>query len=312
MKFSRRRDFVQYIAERAVLRSKPLILLDVGCRGGVHRIWREHGEHLRAYGFDPAEGEAERCTADETHPGITYYPWSIGTADGAVSLDAFVEREGLPHVDFIKIDTDGFDLDVLRSAEGTFLNGGVIGLLVEVPFFGTADPDSNTFHNIDRLLKSHGFQILDIDPFGYARPALPLPYDRDKQDTSINAAPGWADIFFLRTPSDPYSIIKAACFCSMFRSADVAAELLTDNRNTLDALIDVEACLDLLVPRIDGRAYSYREYMRRCGEDPDWLRPRRRGFPGGLDQERMVDLITDGRGSAEPIKRIRRRGWIRN
>jgi FkbM family methyltransferase len=54
-------------------------------------------------------------TASRTHP---LHGGTEKSADeiGAVSLDDFVAQRGLPRVDFIKIDTDGHELEVLRGA----------------------------------------------------------------------------------------------------------------------------------------------------------------------------------------------------
>jgi FkbM family methyltransferase len=54
-------------------------------------------------------------TSSGTHP---LHGGTAKSADeiGAVSLDDFVAQRGLPRVDFIKIDTDGHELEVLRGA----------------------------------------------------------------------------------------------------------------------------------------------------------------------------------------------------
>jgi len=297
MKFARRRDLLAYVAMHGSIASKPFVLLDVGCRGGVHRVWKEFGPHLVAHGFDPAPGEAERLTAGEEHGGISYHPRVVGTAP-ATSLDDFVRDEGLDYVDFIKIDTDGGDLDVLRSSTDTLRSKGVLGLLVEAYFGGSHEPDSCTFHNIDRLLKEHGFVIFDLDVFRLADPALPLSRDREGVSTTILGKPRWADVLYCRVPTDPddLALIKLACLAEMFRSPDLAASLVLRIPQG-SALVDRDACLDLLTPVVDGERLSYVDYLARCAQDPEWLSPARRGVRGGMDLDAaMADLVKATRG----------------
>ena len=65
-----------------------------------------------------------------------------------VVLDEYVDDH--EEVDFLKIDTDGSDLEVLLGAERILTSGQILGLLVETQFQGWAHDYSNTFANIDR------------------------------------------------------------------------------------------------------------------------------------------------------------------
>ena len=57
----------RYISER--LGDEAFTVIDVGCSGGIDRIWRLFGERLRAFGFDPNVDECARLAAAETLPG---------------------------------------------------------------------------------------------------------------------------------------------------------------------------------------------------------------------------------------------------
>lgn len=83
----------RYIASQ--LGDESFTLIDVGCSGGIDRVWRLFGERLRAFGFDPNVDECARLNAAETLPGVAYIPAFVGVpADHEV-----VQRRGSkPHV----------------------------------------------------------------------------------------------------------------------------------------------------------------------------------------------------------------------
>jgi Methyltransferase FkbM domain len=89
-----------------------------------------------------------------------------------VSLDSFFDERPDVAVDFIKVDTDGGDYEVLCGAERILDRHMVLGLLVEVQFHGISHLHSNLFANIDRLLREHGFSLFDLDVYHYTRGVL--------------------------------------------------------------------------------------------------------------------------------------------
>lgn len=64
-------------AQRA-FENDPFVLMDVGCSGGISQVWREFGNDLVAYGFDPQQSECRRLQAAEPDPRIEYVPSYVG------------------------------------------------------------------------------------------------------------------------------------------------------------------------------------------------------------------------------------------
>jgi FkbM family methyltransferase len=62
------------------------------------------------------------------------------TMVNVVTVDEFVAEHGIKKIDFLKIDTEGFDLEVLQGAEGIIRAGGVDLIQVETGF------DPSTVH----------------------------------------------------------------------------------------------------------------------------------------------------------------------
>jgi hypothetical protein len=89
----------------------------------------------------------------------------LATADAErvhiVSLDSYCERQRIDRIDFLKIDTEGHDLEVLRGAEKWLSAGRIACIQCEC----SVNPD-NTYHvayqAIASLLEPHGFRLFAI------------------------------------------------------------------------------------------------------------------------------------------------------
>ena len=78
----------------------------------------------------------------------------------AVPLDQALAGAGVGWVDFIKLDTQGSELDILRGAERT-LAGPLLGLELEVEFVPIYDRQP-LFSDIDAHLRERGFEFVDF------------------------------------------------------------------------------------------------------------------------------------------------------
>ncbi len=159
-------------------------------------------------------------------------------ANRTVSLDEYVQPAEYPAVDFVKIDTDGHDFEVLLGAR-KLLQHGVLGLLVESQLHGASHEHANTFANIDRYLRDLGFSLFDLELYKYSRSALPAPFVYDIPAQTEAGQVLWGDALYLRDLGDPLyenkhpfevtrdRMLKLAGLYSLFGLPDCAAELLT-------------------------------------------------------------------------------------
>ena len=82
----------------------------------------------------------------------------------ARTLDSFCEQHSIPHVDFVKIDTEGAELDVLRGAAGLLRASKIKMLQFE---YGGTYPDAGiTLQQVCRLLSSYKYVLFRILPDG--------------------------------------------------------------------------------------------------------------------------------------------------
>jgi FkbM family methyltransferase len=189
-----------------------------------------------------------------------------------VTLAEFVERESLRSVDFVKIDTDGADLEAAVSCEPAIRPAGILGFLIESPFSGSHHDGENTFHNIDRYMKSQGFLLFGMTVNRYSRGVLPRTFVYRAPYQTRAGQPLWGDMLYLRDAGSPQyervwgsplpiaKLLKLVCLFELFELPDAAAEVVLRHRAQLESAVDTETVLDLLTPPLRGRHLSYREY----------------------------------------------------
>jgi FkbM family methyltransferase len=208
--------------------------------------------------------------------------WSaMPLADRTVILPVFLKEHQVGDVDFIKVDVDGADFLILRSLVPVLAENWVLGVGIEVNFFGTDDPEVNTLHNVDRLMKKAGFELFSLSSRPYSMAALPAPYG--------GSAPGhtrWGrilqgDALYLRDAAapehetwargaGPTKLLKLAAIFSIANLPDCAAEILLHYRDALQLFLDVQAGLDTLTGqclRDDEARLSYAEYSAQFDAD---------------------------------------------
>ena len=207
-------------------------------------------------------------------------------ATETIELDGFFLRDHPTDVDFIKVDTDGAEYEVLRGARELLAGGQVLGVAVECQFHGLVHDESSTFRNIDRLLTGRGFSLFDLEVHRYSRAALPQPFVYRLPAQTVGRQVFWGDALYLRDAGrNDYEatwsmafpvqkVLKLACLFEIFGLADCAAELLLKYRTAIGDALDVDACLDLLTPPADGVRISYREYTAKFERNPESFYPK--------------------------------------
>lgn len=187
-----------------ILGNQPnLCIFDVGANVGqtLEEI-RERWSDARVHCFEPsprAFAELERRA--KGWPGVKLNPFALGSApseqafreaespalssflvggtDNSSSatatlqmrietLDAYCVRESIDHIDVLKTDTQGFDLEVLKGA-GEMIGGGkVTMILVEITFADYYTGQATAGELIDHLT-THGYLPVCFYPMHYTQ-----------------------------------------------------------------------------------------------------------------------------------------------
>jgi methyltransferase, FkbM family len=177
---------------KALLGNERLRIADVGSTGGAELRWKPFNHFCYYYTFDPDpraqewEGETENfriglwseaCTKElktfEISPcdfslcpcKRTAEPFAqsdcfsqVGTEDVALdSLDQLLQ--GRP-VDFIKVDAEGAELEILKGAKKT-IRSNCLALQIETYFYQVRE-GAPTFAEIDALMRKWGFQLFHL------------------------------------------------------------------------------------------------------------------------------------------------------
>lgn len=199
------------------------------------------------------------------------------------SVDDFINKFTKNGIDFIKLDIDGADFFALLSAKDTLSSGDVLGLDLEVNFYGTDNETDHTFHNTDRLVRKYNFELFNLDIRKYTRAALPDKFIYNFPAQTHKGSPMQADAFYMKNVNfidkntkwfEPFKLLKMAIIYELYGLNDCAAEIFVNYRKILENVIDVDKALDLLTPLFNGKEITYKEYMDMIHNNPEILYPK--------------------------------------
>ncbi len=177
-----------------IFQKNPLIIVDVGATGGIEKRWRPIQELCHFITFDPDQRVENLDSKSSNYPiGLwskkiekqlhlaafpsastvcSFHKENLSSflnapcheviSSQTIALDS-MERvlEGKQSPDFIKVDAEGADLEILKGAE-SFLKTSCLGLQVEAPFYERHEK-APFFSEIDPYLRQKGFILLDLD-----------------------------------------------------------------------------------------------------------------------------------------------------
>lgn len=258
----------------------PLVLADVGARGGLPPLWHAMGNQVSAIGFEPDKRSYEKLVSSGSGSGGTIqinsalyseeteltlnlahnegdssiYPpnkqfldrfpesFRFNVVDqatmSAITLDAALEDNSVDRVDFIKLDTQGSELEILKGGSAT-LKRGVLGIEVEVEFNPMYEGQA-LFGAIDEFLRPFGFELFDL---------APTYWKQDGRDT-IGGPKGqiiYADALYLlaphaidavldASPDDPRdTLLRFMQICLIYGYLDYALVLADRSKEALGA-----------------------------------------------------------------------------
>jgi FkbM family methyltransferase len=188
--------------------------------------------------------------------------------DNFVELDNFFNEEEKDRINFLKIDTDGSDFQVLLGAETLLSRGNLLGLSLEATFH----KKDNLFSQIDPLLRKYGFSLFDLDVYRYSRGDLPKPFVYNIPAQTIDGQVIWGEAVYFRDYGDKSyeekwslqttktNLLKLACLYEIFGLEDCSAELLIKYRNEFKETIDIKQALNQLVPQVQGQEITFGQY----------------------------------------------------
>jgi FkbM family methyltransferase len=299
--------------------AEPVIILDIGARGGFNKEWEVFGKQCHIFCFEPDQKECYQLNA-EAPSHVKYIPCAVGGRSGSAVLyeaklgastglyrtnmdyfgrllnrdnaivvaehsvrvwtleDVIAEYE-IPAPNFIKIDVEGAEVDVLRGAARHLEASTLLGILSEIRFQSEIN-GSPTFSALDILLQNCGLRLYDLQFYHQSRRGLPYPGIYDYRLTTGERFFAYTtrgqiqdgDALYFRdllvdankSARDELSaraLLKLCAILEIYSFNDCAAEIIEAFRDKLSPIVDCDTLLDLLATGINGSIIRYEEYV---------------------------------------------------
>jgi hypothetical protein len=200
----------------------------------------------------------------------------------AVIVPDYLKSAGIASVDFLKIDVDGKDFEILHSFDRALDDLKILAVGIEVRVWGSEDATDGTFHNVDRFMKARGLELFNLSLRRYSTAALPsrfvsrapgaTRFGRVHHGDAMYArdlSSGLYDEFAQALTSD--KLLNLAAIFAIFDLPDCAAEIVLKFQDQISSLCDVDRMLDLLTAQAEcsspGKA-SYKGYLEQFENEP--------------------------------------------
>ncbi len=143
------------------------------------------------------------------------------------TLDQYCESENIKNIDFLQIDVQGADLDVLKGA-ASILSRSVLGVQIEVEF-SPLYSEQPLFRDIDYYLDKYDFSLFDLLLTRQTRARSPIRSQLREGQLL------WGDAIYLRdlinkkslsSIENPERILKLACLADVLQFPDYSLEIL--------------------------------------------------------------------------------------
>ena len=295
-----------------ISKATPISFIDIGASGGLDNEWKGMESYMHIIGFEPDVEEYNKlimnknshtyfniAVSDKKEQKELYIRQSQGNSSFYENNDLIINK--FPHaerfkiidkvliktdtldnilkpddyikMDFLKIDVEGGELNVLKGAESVLING-IFAIQAEVRFLEFYK-NSPLFPEVHTFITSKGFELFDLNRYFYKK----RPYFG-----SLKGQIGMADALYFMD-IDKFStncktnlsgnelikkILKAIIISSFYGYFDYSADLLETNKNIFKTK-EYESLMDDLrksrlvsekIPYFKGKGFIHRNLMR--------------------------------------------------
>lgn len=141
------------------------------------------------------------------------------------SLEDALKIANIPSIDFLSLDVQGAEFDILEGAK-SLLQKSCLGIQLEAEF-AEFYRGQKTFSEINALLEGLGFELIDLESFGRCAPmSLPIGYRGLEQTLSAEAI-YVKKLDYLVKNGDIESIYKAALFNLVYKKLGLCLKFLS-------------------------------------------------------------------------------------
>jgi len=161
---------------------EPFVIIDVGVHGGPHPRREYLGNRAHIYGFDriswgaPNQGHSEYLessfyssnTDTGTQGGIALGPRTVEVR----RLDTLFAAGEIPLADYIKLDCEGFEPEVIRGARNYLTRSNILCVTTETNFGVSPVYLRTPFVDICEMVSEHRLLVFDLNAVRTARPSF--------------------------------------------------------------------------------------------------------------------------------------------
>ncbi len=201
------------------------------------------------------------------------------------TLADFVAAHNVAHIDFLKLDVEGVELDILRAGKDVLRQKNILGIVTEYAWEPNIKLGLAGLAEMDEFLRREGFFLFDLETWRFPRATLPVGHIQSKlqQDgsavlteperyASYGQLVGGNALYF-RDPIkamqdgtdsliwDEGMILRFAALLDLFNYQDFAIEIVNYFSESLQAARP-ETLIDYLTPPLGNVAIPYDEYYR--------------------------------------------------
>ena len=292
--------FTDYILSTKFFANDPIVAVDVGVRGGFESFLKEYyGEWVRLIGFDgdPDVKNEDGLQGKEVYPIViaqndnekrdffmTAYPagcslfpimrsqagrFPLESSLETISVTKVITRSlssvmkeiGVDHIDYLKMDVEGGERDVLLGM-GSLLNN--VSAVSTEALFRPMRIGQSVFRDIDLVMSMNGFFIAYMINYKHTRKTLSVnPFPEDGGETL------WAQVLYFNDivtkmrdgtrNVNKRDVIVTASMMEIRGFPDCAIEVIQTAEEY--GIIDgAELYLDLLTPFVAGQQVSFKQY----------------------------------------------------
>lgn len=101
--------------------------------------------------------QADLCSSDEDYDSVEIK---------VKRLDDFAKQEGVKHIDLLKVDTEGFEMPVLRGASELLDSQAISTVICEAGFMRT-NTRNTYFGDINDFLEAKGYALFEVCEMGH-------------------------------------------------------------------------------------------------------------------------------------------------
>ena len=299
--WNRNAEFTKWVVSAGLL-TEPFVVIDVGVQGGENIRWRALGDHLIVHGFDPIEEVVQKLIEENRgRSNRHYHSMAVGNVDGEQAfyfnsvdpfqssmygqptnrideektervrmvpirrLDSLLAEGVIPKADFIKVDVEGFEKDVLLGAR-ELSRAGVLGLEIETNFGVSPSYPKSHFGTMAELALENHLLVFDLAFNRIPRARFQRALVRKGLEPISNqnslGRPATVNVLFGRdlvdevdhrgnyqSPCRPFSVnqlIKSIIIYEMHAMNDVALDIAERFAERLGSRLDVDRAVRML------------------------------------------------------------------